>query len=56
MQGTSGAARPRIAQTRCGLLADPRGGGGVGGRKVRDIYVPDFRAGAGIKVPTRDFR
>jgi error-prone DNA polymerase len=26
------------------------------GRKPRDIYIPDLRSGAGIKVPTRDFR
>ena len=37
---------------------DPREGPGAGpgGRKVRDIYVPDRRLGSGIKVPTRDFR
>jgi error-prone DNA polymerase len=43
-------------EAKHGGAPDPRGGGGVGGRKVRDIYVPDFHAGAGIKVPTRDFR
>ncbi len=31
-------------------------GAGPGGRPVRDIYVPDLALGAGIKVPTRDFR
>ena len=37
---------------------DPRDGPGAGpgGRPVRDVYVPDFRLGSGIKVPTRDFR
>ncbi|MBV9250813.1 MAG: error-prone DNA polymerase, partial [Acetobacteraceae bacterium] len=29
---------------------------GIGGRKSRDMYVPDLRLGSGIKVPTRDFR
>ena len=35
---------------------DPREGAGPGGRKVRDIFIPDLRLGSGIKVPTRDFR
>jgi error-prone DNA polymerase len=42
-------------EAKHGGAPDPRGGG-VGGRRVRDIYVPDFRSAAGIKVPTRDFR
>jgi error-prone DNA polymerase len=42
-------------EAKHGGAPDARGGG-VGGRKVRDIYVPDFRAVTGIKVPTRDFR
>jgi error-prone DNA polymerase len=32
---------------------DPRDGLG---RNPRDIYIRDLRLGAGIKVPTRDFR
>jgi error-prone DNA polymerase len=47
-------------EAKHGGAPDPREGGGVGGRKIRDIYVPDFSAGGisagGIKVPTRDFR
>ena len=37
---------------------DPRDGPGAGpgGRSVRDIYPPDSRLAAAIKVPTRDFR
>ena len=35
---------------------DPREGTASGRTKVRDIYVPDLRIGAGIRVPTRDFR
>ncbi|NPD66648.1 error-prone DNA polymerase [Lichenicola cladoniae] len=37
---------------------DPRDGPGAGpgGRKIRDIYVPDLHIRSGIKVPTRDFR
>ena len=31
-------------------------GAGPGGRRVRDIYIPDLRIGSGIKVSTRDFR
>ena len=43
-------------EAKHGGAPDAREGGGVGGRKVRDIYVPDLRAGGGIKVHTRDFR
>jgi error-prone DNA polymerase len=43
-------------EAKRGGAPDARDGGGVGGRKVRDIYVPDLRARAGIKVQTRDFR
>jgi error-prone DNA polymerase len=42
-------------EARHGGAPDAREGGGVGGRRVRDIYVPNFNQG-GIKVPTRDFR
>ncbi len=42
-------------EAKHGGAPDPREGGGVGGRKIRDIYVPDFSV-EGIKVPTRDFR
>jgi error-prone DNA polymerase len=41
-------------EAKHGGAPDPRGG--VGGRRVRDIYVPDFRKAAEIKVQTRDFR
>jgi error-prone DNA polymerase len=41
-------------EAKRGGAPDAREGGSVGGRKIRDIYVPDFSAG-GIKVPTRDF-
>ena len=37
-------------EAKHGGAPDPREGAGVGGRKIRDIYVPDLR------VPTRDFR
>jgi error-prone DNA polymerase len=43
-------------EAKHGGAPDAREGGGVGGRKVRDIYVPDLRAAGGIKVHTRDFR
>jgi error-prone DNA polymerase len=43
-------------EAKHGGAPDPRAGGGVGGRRVRDIYVPDLRRATGIKVPTRDFR
>ncbi len=42
-------------EAKHGGAPDPREGGGVGGRRIRNIYVPDFGTG-GIKVPTRDFR
>jgi error-prone DNA polymerase len=43
-------------EAKHGGAPDPREGGSVGGRKIRDIYVPDLRTRAGIKVQTRDFR
>jgi error-prone DNA polymerase len=42
-------------EAKHGGAPDPREGGGVGGRKIRDIYAPDFLSG-GIKIATRDFR
>jgi error-prone DNA polymerase len=43
-------------EAKHGGAPDPREGGGVGGRRIRDIYVPDLRAAGGIKVHARDFR
>ena len=45
-----GATNPGMRNSRDGP------GAGPGGRKIRDIYIPDLRIGSGIKVPTRDFR
>jgi len=39
-----------------GAGPDAGRGAGPGGRRIRDIYIPDLRLGSGIKVPTRDFR
>jgi error-prone DNA polymerase len=37
---------------------DPRDGpgAGLGGRLMRDIFIPELRLGSSIKVPTRYFR
>ena len=39
-------------EAKHGGAPDPR----EGGRRIRDIYVPDLRTTGGIKVHTRDFR
>ena len=44
-----GATYPVAPDPQSGL------GAGLGCRPVQDIYIPDFRLGSGIKVPTRNF-
>ena len=56
MDGPLPVRRGRGDEAKAGGSPDHREKGGLQDRRVRDIYIPDLRPGAGIKVPTWDFR